>query len=194
MKIDKYQAPTSRFLSVDKDMAKMSEMFYNNDRLCRLLFRKDPSALSDPNLTEAEKVQLFAQKYIRFMPKVTVDLEVPVYIVVGFDNFVPTLNPLFRDNTISISIFCKYDQWMLENGMQRPYRIAAEIDTMLSNAKFSGIGTLQFTSASQLMIDGDFGGIGLEYLATHGGDDEKHFENLADEIKFLEEELSKQEQ
>lgn len=191
MKIEGYKAPVSRFLSVDKDMSKMSAMLYENERLCRLLCKLTPSALTEPNLTPEEKVKMIQKKTIRFMPKVSVDTELPIYIVIGFDKFTPTINPEFRDNIIAISIFCHFDYWMLDNGMQRPYRIAAEIDTMLSDARLSGIGTLQFNSASQLMINGNFGGIGLEYLATHGDEDKKHFESLEQEIQFLTEELSK---
>lgn len=193
MKIKNYKPPLSRFLSVDKDIARITELLYSNDRLCRLLYRTDLTPIEDANLTPEEKVKLFQHHYIRTLPRVTAEEQPLNYIVVNFDNFVPTSNPEFRDNTIIIGIFCHFDQWNIDGSMMRPYRIAAEVDTMLSNAKLSGIGTLQFISGRQLFIeDSDYGGLELVYIATHGGDDTQHFENLANEIAFLEEELSEE--
>ena len=187
MKIERFKAPTSRFLSVDKDINQLCEMFMDNDRLCRLLYRTDSHPLDAENLTELEKIELLSKKYIRTMPKITVDNQTLNYIIISFDNFVPTSNPEFRDNNIVIDIICHYDQWMIQDGLLRPYRIAGEVDSMLDGSRFSGIGTLSFSKAHQLMVNGEYGGIGLEYLATHGEDDKKHFANPNDEILFLEE-------
>lgn len=186
MKVERFKAPTSRFLSVDKDINQICEMFLNNDRLCRLLYRTDSRPLDATNLTELEKVELLSKKYIRTMPKVTVDDKTLNYIIISFDNFLPSGNPEFRNNDIVIDIICHYDQWMIQDGLLRPYRIAGEIDSMLNGGRFSGIGTLSFSKASQLMVNGEYGGIGLEYSATHGEDDKKTFANPNDEIKFLE--------
>lgn len=193
MRVDGYKAPTSRFLSVDKDIATISELFRNNDRLCRLLYRTGTNPITSPNLSEAEKNQLFQEHYIRRVPRVTADTQTLNYIVINFNHFTPSLNPEYRDNRISITILCHFDQWLIDGGMLRPYRIAAEIDTMLDNAKLSGIGTLQFVRGEQIIVKGDFGGIELTYQATHGEDDKKNFDNLAMQLQFLEEELSKKE-
>ena len=59
----------------------------------------------------------------------------------------------------------------------RPHQIAGYIDGILNNAKLSGIGTLQFMGASQIVLDEEYGGIILRYIATHGNDDKETFED-----------------
>ena len=141
------------------------------------------------NLTELETIELLEKDYIRKAPKIEVEQEVSNYIIIQFDNFVPTSNPEFRDNLISISIICHYDQWNIANNQLRPYRIAGEIDAMLNNARLSGIGTVEFISADIVKINAEFGGLNLLYAVTHGEEDKRGFESPEDEILFLEEAL-----
>lgn len=59
----------------------------------------------------------------------------------------------------------------------RPYKIAAELDSMFDGARLSGIGTLQFIGASNFNISGkEYAGISLLYQATHGEDDKQWFD------------------
>lgn len=188
MKVERYKMPKSSFLSVDKDIAKLCDMFIDNDRLCRLLYRTDKNPMQANNLTEEEKVRLFTDKYIRTVPKISVDSETLNYIIVAFENFLPNKkNSEFRDNDIIIDIICHFDQWNIADGQLRPYRIAGEIDSMLDGARLSGIGKLEFKGADQMIYSSQFGGITLVYRAVHGEDDKKNFENPADQDLFLEE-------
>lgn len=189
MKVEGYKVPKSSFLSVDKDIASITDMFLSNDRLKRLIYRTNKDPMRAENLTELETIELLEKDYIRKAPKIEVEQEVSNYIIIQFDNFVPTSNPEFRDNLISISIICHYDQWNIANNQLRPYRIAGEIDSMLNNAKLSGIGTVEFISADIVKINTEFGGLNLLYAATHGEEDKRGFENPEDEILFLEEAL-----
>lgn len=43
---------------------------------------------------------------------------------------------------------------------------------MLNNTKLSGIGTLQFMGASEIVMNEYLGGIVLRYIATHGHADD----------------------
>lgn len=188
MKIDRYKPPKSSFLSVDKDIVTIKELFINNERLCRLLFRTNKDPLNAQNLTQDEKIELFEKRYIRNVPKVIIDEECLNYVVINFTNFIPNAtNTEFRDNAIVIEIICHYDQWQIKDGMLRPYRIAGEIDSMLNEARLSGIGVLNFIGAEQVLLTPEYGGIHLTYLAVHGEDDKIKFANPADEEKFLEE-------
>ena len=45
VKVERYKMPKSSFLSVDKDMATLCNMFISNDRLCRLLYRTDKTPM-----------------------------------------------------------------------------------------------------------------------------------------------------
>ena len=55
----------------------------------------------------------------------------------------------------------------------RPYRIAAELDTMFDEAHLSGIGKTEFAGATQIILTDEYAGLCLMYRTVHDGDDEK---------------------
>jgi hypothetical protein len=114
-----------------------------------------------------------------------VDGSVLNYIIINFKNFTPSENPEFRDNIIEFDIICHFDQWQLQDFALRPYKIAAEIDSMFNNTHLTGIGTLQFVGATQTVLTDEFAGVCLLYEATHGGEDKKFMPNPKDEERFL---------
>jgi hypothetical protein len=62
----------------------------------------------------------------------------------------------------------------------RPYKIAAEIDTLFNGRHLSGIGELQFLGANQLLLNDEFAGLTLMYSAVHGEDDKVNSPNEKD--------------
>ena len=185
MKIVNYQFPKSSFLSVEKDMELISNMIFKNTRLQRLLYYTRPDALDQPNLNDDQQLELF-QKNIKIVPKLYIDGSVLNYIIISFDNFTPnTSNPEFRDNIISFDSLCHFDQWQRKDSFQlRPYRIAAEIDTMLNGQRLTGIGKLNFLGANQLILNDEFAGISLMYSAIHGEEDKKGQLNPVNDAEF----------
>ena len=97
--------------------------------------------------------------------------EVKAYIIIGFDNFTPSMNTEFRDNTISFDVICHTDHWSTGSFTLRPLQICGYIDGMLNKQKMSGIGELQFLSCNELILDENLSGYTLTYIATHGSDD-----------------------
>lgn len=174
MKIVNYLQPKSSFLSVDKDMNLIVNRILENERLCKMLYYSSADALKRRELTEEEKLSMFG-KNIKIVPKLTVDNEVLQYLCIGFSNFItnPT-NPEFRDHTIEFDIVCHFDQWTLGDFALRPYKIAAELDTMFDKKKFAGIGLLEFVGATPIMLTDEFGGLCLMYRTVNGEDDRKH--------------------
>jgi hypothetical protein len=59
----------------------------------------------------------------------------------------------------------------MDNYQVRPLKIAGYIDGILNKARLSGIGTLEFMGASELILDENLGGYTLMYRAVHGTDD-----------------------
>ena len=59
----------------------------------------------------------------------------------------------------------------------RPYKIAAEIDTIFDNKKLTGLGRLEFLGASQIVLTDEFAGLCLMYRAVHGEEDKKDMPN-----------------
>jgi hypothetical protein len=148
MIVNKNPAPQSSFLSMEKDMGLITNMVLKNPRLKKLLYYTTPDCLSRPALTEDQALDLFG-KNIKIIPKIYIDNSVLNYIIVSFDGFTPNAtNPEFRDNIIEFDIVCHFDQWKLKDFQLRPYRIAAEIDSMFNDKHLTGIGTLKFLGAN----------------------------------------------
>lgn len=186
MKIENYHPPKSSFLSINKDMRLLIDKFLANDRLCKLLFYTDSNALNKTNLTDEQKIGMF-NKNIKIVPKLYVDGSVLNYMIISFDNFVESGNPQFRDNIIEFDIICHFDQWQLKDFDLRPYRIAAEIDSMLNGQKLTGIGRIEFLGANQILLTDEFAGVCLMYRTYHGEEDKKKMPNSADQEQFEQE-------
>ena len=182
MKIENYQFPKSSFLSVDKDMSIIADYLIKNDRLKKLLYYSSKDCLSRPQLTEDETLELFG-KNIKIVPKLYVDGSVLNYIIISFDNFTGNrTNPEFRDNIIEFDIVCHFDQWQLQDFQLRPYKIAAEIDSMLNGQRLTGIGKLEFLGANQMILTDEYAGLCLMYSAIHGEEDKINAPKVEDEI------------
>ena len=184
MIIKNYSIPHSSFMSVDKDLSLITSWMLKNKNLCKMLYYTDRDALDRPNLTEEQKYSLM-NKQIKIIPKIYVDSSVLAYIIISMDNFTPTENPQFRDNIITFDIICHFDQWHLQDFQLRPYRIAAELDSMFNNEHLTGIGELHFMGASQIILNDEFAGLTLMYQAVHGGEDKKNTPNPNDQQKLI---------
>ena len=183
MRIDNAKMPKSSFLSMEKDTSLIVNKMLDNPRLKRLLYYTSKDALNRPNLNEDQSLDLI-NKNIKIVPKLYVDGSVLNYIIINFDKFLPSENPEFRDNIIEFDIICHFDQWQLQDFALRPYKIAAEIDSMFNNTHLTGIGLLQFVGATQTVLTDEFAGVCLLYEATHGGEDKKFMPNPKDEERF----------
>lgn len=186
MKIINYITPKSSFLSINKDLDIIINRMLKNDRLQKLLYytgNDDP--LKEKDLTEDQQLELI-ENNIKIVPKLQLEGKVLNYIIISFDNFMPNAtNQEFRDNTISFDIICHFDQWKLKDFNLRPYRIAAELDTLFNNTHMTGIGTLQFLGCSQLLLNDEFAGVTLNYAAIHGEEDKKGMLNPQEQAQFL---------
>lgn len=185
MKIESYQFPKSSFLSVEKDLGIIVSYILKNERLKKLLFYTTNDCLSKPDVSEDDSFAMFG-KNIKIVPKLLVDSSVLNYLIISFDNFTQNMtNPEFRDNIIEFDIVCHFDQWNLKDFQLRPYRIAAEIDSMFNDKHLTGIGTLQFLGANQIVLTDEFAGFCLMYQAIHGEEDKKNALNPADQQDII---------
>jgi hypothetical protein len=176
----------SSFLSCEKDTeAIIKKLFVDSrpysDELKRLLLINTKDCLIDrTNPTYLEKIKktsvadLRREQYIKTSPKLAMgeNEEVKSYILITFDNFTPNRgNDYFRDCIIEIDIICNTDYWDLEGFSIRPLKIAGYIDGILNGCRLSGIGTLDFLSCNEIVLNQNLSGYCLMYSATHGNDD-----------------------
>ena len=181
-----YNYPKSSFLSAEKDMGIIVNTMLKNERLKKMLHYTTKDCLNKSNLTEDESLELFG-KNIKIIPKLAIDGSVLNYIIISFDNFTPNgTNPEFRDNIIEFDIICHFDQWHMKDFELRPYKIAAELDTMFDGKHLTGIGDLQFMGANQMILNDEFAGLCVMYSAIHGEEDKKGMPNPLDEEAFIE--------
>lgn len=156
-----------------------------NERLKKMLHYTTRDCLSKPNLTEDETLDLFG-KNIKIVPKLYVDGSVLNYIIVSFDNFTTnTTNPEFRDNIVEFDIICHFDQWHMRDFELRPYKIAAELDSMFNEKRLTGIGKLEFLGANQMILTDEYAGLCVMYQAIHGDEDKQKMPNPNTEEDFV---------
>lgn len=184
MIIDRHPEPKSSFLSMEKDLHLISNMILRNPRLKKLLYYTTPNCLDMPAVSEEKTIEMFG-KNIKIVPKLYVDNSVLNYIIISFDNFTRNAtNPEFRDNIIEFDIICNFDQWKLKDFQLRPYKIAAEIDSMFNDKHLTGIGKLEFLGANQMILTDEYAGLCLMYSAIHGEEDKTNMQNPQDQKQF----------
>ena len=161
----------SSFLTLEKDLNLIAQQMLKNPRLLKLLYYSESDCLSKPILSAAQKIELI-NKHIRIVPKLDIDKVCPIFVVISFDNFTPNAtNPEFRDCTVNFDILCHPDHWNLGNFQLRPYKIAGEIDGMFNKRKMTGIGTLQFLGANNLVLNDQLMGLTLIYRSVASTED-----------------------
>lgn len=176
----------SSFLSCEKDAETIIKKLFVDSRpysdyLKRLLLINTKDCLVDTtNQVYIDKIKktsvadMRQQQVIKLSPKLTMGEheEVKSYILITFDNFSPNReNDYYRDCIIEIDIICHTDYWDLDGFAVRPIKIAGYIDGILNNAKLSGIGTLDFLSCNEIVLNQELSGYCLMYRAVHGSDD-----------------------
>lgn len=175
----------SSFLSCEKDIETILRKLFiesqpYSDTLKRLLVINMPDCLTnEENEVYQKKVkemslsELVKQGYVKTTPKIRLEenAEIKAYMIISFDNFLPSSNPQFRDCTVHFDIVCHSDYWGMDNYQLRPLKIAGYIDGILNNAKLSGIGTFQFLGCTEIVLDENLSGYCLTFSAVHGSDD-----------------------
>ena len=172
MKVGKdYFEIGSSFLALEKDFALITNKMLGNEDLMKLIYYTQPDCLKADNLTSEEKLSLLNHK-IRIVPKIDIEKDCPTQILIMFDGFRPNmLNPEFRDCNVIFNIFCHPDHWNLGNFQLRPYKIAGQIDATFNKKKLTGIGTLQFSTCDNLVLNDQLMGLTMTYNAIHGVED-----------------------
>lgn len=175
MKHNSYEYPKSSLLGMPKDAAIIIDRILSNPNLLRLLVYETRDWQSQP-LPNGEQInELFTSHQISSVPKIKIDSKEKTYIRLTYGTVIRNAsNPEYRDNTFGIDIICHYDNWDLGDFELRPYRVAGEIDAMLDKTHLTGIGELEFVSATPYVYNEEFAGVSLTYLAVRGHEDQKN--------------------
>ena len=176
--------PPSSFLSCEKDLEAILTRLFVEDKtkgnyLKRLLMINTKDCLeTNPEYDEIVNKTSFKdlrdKKYIIIEPPILFNEneEVKTRLHFVFDHFTPnSSNDYFRDCLIEIDILCHPEMWDIGNFRLRPLKIAGYIDALLNNARLSGLGTLAFVGATEIVLSRSLSGYCLIYSAVHGNDD-----------------------
>lgn len=175
MKHNSYEYPKSSLLGMPKDAAIIIDRILSNPNLLRLLVYETRDWQSQPLPTGEQIKELFTSHQISSVPKIKIDSKEKTYIRLTYGTVIRNAsNPEYRDNTFGIDIICHYDNWDLGDFELRPYRVAGEIDAMLDKTHLTGIGELEFVSATPYVYNEEFAGVSLTYLAVRGHEDQKN--------------------
>ena len=154
-----------RFAVMGENAFKLANAVMTNQTICRLLKYQTRNPLEEndqqPNVDGIDLIN----KQILIVPKIYDDsIEKMSYVVILFNDYaVGDLNPEFKICTVRFDIACPYDEWLLNEKSLRPYLIMQEIDTLFNGRKLSGIGTLQFSTATPLVLSPQIGGYSMRY-------------------------------
>lgn len=161
----------SSFWGMEKDFALVAKKLMGNQKLLKLLYYTEPDALKGEDLTQ-EQIYSMLHKHIKIVPKLDIQKECPIFVIIVFNNFTPNAsNTEFRDCDLTFNILCHPDHWNLGNFELRPYKIAGLIDAMINKQKLTGIGTAQFNDAHNLVLNDQLMGLSLNYSIIHGVED-----------------------
>lgn len=175
MKHNSYEYPKSSLLGMPKDAAIIIDRILSNPNLLRLLVYETRDWQSQPLPNGDQIKELFTSHQISSVPKIKIDSKEKTYIRLTYGTVIRNAsNPEYRDNTFGIDIICHYDNWDLGDFELRPYRVAGEIDAMLDKTHLTGIGELEFVSATPYVYNEEFAGVSLTYLAVRGHEDQKN--------------------
>ena len=159
---------TSSFLSCEKDLETIlrklfveSQPYSNELKKLLVINTKDcldnkTSIVYQNAIKDMSLAKLREKGYIKIEPKIKMPEheEVKSYLIFSFDNFQTNKeNPQFRDCNVYIDVLCHTDYWDLGNFRTRPLKICGYIDGILNNTRLSGIGTFQFASCNELVLD-----------------------------------------
>lgn len=192
-KVFRQEEVPSSFLNVEKDLEIICNRLFleskdYSDYLKRLMVIQSSDCLDNlTNPVYIDKIKnttlasLKKDGYLNFQPKFKLKEheQVKSYLNINLDNFTPTKeNGYFRNGYIEFDIICHTDFWDLGNFRLRPYKIAGYIDAIMNNTRLTGLGKLEFVSATQLVLNEEFSGLCLMYRTIHGNDDIYPFRDL----------------
>lgn len=155
--------PTQRnFAVLGENLFRIVNKLIDNNRVCRLLKYQDatPFAEDKPDVDGSELLH----KQIIIVPRIPEEGLECSFIIVVFDQYtINPNNPDFKVCRIRFDIVCPYSEWVINANSLRPYLLMQEIDNMFNQSKLSGLGNLQFTHSTPLVLSPQMGGYSMYY-------------------------------
>ena len=155
-------ASQRRFAVMGENLFRIVSKIIDNQKVCRLLKYQDADPLSAKK-AEVDGMDLL-HKQIIIVPKIPEEGIECSFIIVVFDNYtINPSNPDFKVSRIRFDVVCPFSEWVVNADNLRPYLLMQEIDSMFNQAKLNGLGNLQFTHSTPLVLSPQMGGYSMYY-------------------------------
>ena len=152
-----------RFAVMGENLFKIANKLVTDPELCCLLKYQDPDPITEDRKKNINGVDLL-HKQIIIVPKFPEEGIECSFVMAVFDNFtINPSNPDFKLTRIRFDVVCPYTEWIINSNSLRPYLIMERIDNLFNQAKLSGIGNLQFTHSTPLVLSPQIGGYSMYY-------------------------------
>jgi hypothetical protein len=141
--------------NIDKVVFEIKKAILNNEKIRKLLYNVNPSALADeaPSISNVED-HIFVNPTVYFTDESSI----------SFNNFIVIYMPtiIFEEETTNINlvldIFVNQKIWLLDNNQMRLHQILSEMTKTLHDKKFGPVGRLQFEDATYTVVGEKFTG------------------------------------
>lgn len=181
----------SAFLSIGKDFEQLFKILFVNsqpysDEIKRLLVINTKDCLDKNNDYYNQVVKNFSVSKLVEEGYIVFDLEIihpeheeiKSYITLQIEQCTPNVsNPYFMDAEFAFNILTHYNYKYLGDFESRPWVIAGYIKGLLEGVRLSGLGKLEFQTATELSVGTAYSGVRLSYKTIHGTDDTIPVEN-----------------
>ena len=150
------------FAVMGENLFRIINRIMDNQKVCRLLKYQDANPLSEDK-EDVDGIDLLHDQII-VVPRIPESGVECSFVIVVFDQY--TINPNNQDFKlcrIRFDIVCPFSEWTINANNLRPYLLMQEIDNMFNQASLSGLGKLQFTHSTPLVLSPQMGGYSMYY-------------------------------
>lgn len=149
-----------RFAVMGENLFKIVYKLIENQTICKLLKYQDADPLSKESVDGSELLH----NQIIIVPKIPESGVECSFIIVVFDQYtINPSNPDFKVSRIRFDVVCPFSEWIVNANSLRPYLLMQEIDKEFNQAKLNGLGNLQFTHSTPLVLSPQMGGYSMYY-------------------------------
>lgn len=149
------------FSDIGKNLNIIARRLMQDEMLMKLLVNTGTNAETDP--IDQSKIESVFGNNIKIVPVIDKEEDAKNYIVIQFGAFSPAGDTHFKNYIITFDIICNVNNWMLKDYTPRPYKIMAQIDSIISDSKIDSVGPVTFVSAQNLIVNEELSGFTLSY-------------------------------
>lgn len=154
------------FVGLSNSLNKIALQLSQDQIICRLLkyTQEDPLSKSLPDWDVYRDKLL--HKNIRIVPALSENEIAESFIVLVCPAGTANLNDEFANLTITIDIYTRVDQWLLDDWGLRPFLLMDRVKKLVDKKRLTNIGEIIFTDFSFDMVSEEIAKHSMTFLVT----------------------------